>query len=145
MPLPDAILTDPGHLTGLGNAECLGFLVHVSFLREVWYAGDKSLPPYMYIRLVYSERRDRIWVHGETVLVLDRPQEWRFFVPLNIIDLDRLDDPDGLFAFTGEVATGFEVFPLLRHPLWASPGSPGHDFSPQPMFRYSGFEIYCPN
>jgi hypothetical protein len=58
--------------------------------------------------------------------------------------LDDPGDPDGLFPCTDEVACCVRVLPFVVAPLWALPGSLGHDFSPEPLLRYSFIEIECP-
>ena len=51
--------------------------------------------------------------------------------------LDDQDDQGGFFALMNEVACGARVLSFAGEPILAHFGTPGHDFSPQPLFRYS--------
>jgi len=62
------------------------------------------------------------------------PDLWK---PVDFLTLDDEDDPGGLCALMNEVACGVRVLPIATAPIWAHLGTPGRDFPPQPLFRYS--------
>ena len=54
-----------------------------------------------------------------------------------------LDDQGGFFALMNEVACGARVLSFAGEPILAHLGRLGHDFPPQPLFRYSFLMIEC--